>query len=66
MKYLKYRMKNYVAIVVGLLMGFLIARLLFERPDYLTGFIAATIGFVIVEFVVFVRWLRRNNIRENN
>lgn len=60
MQYLKYRMKYYVAIIVGLLIGFLIGQLLFETPDYLTGFIVATIGLVIGESVVSFRWLRRS------
>ncbi len=36
-KYLKQRYRNYITLVVGLLIGFIVSGFLFDRPDYKTA-----------------------------
>jgi len=59
MQYLKLRVKNYVAIIIGLLIGFIISQVMGEDSGISTAIIVIGIGFVIGELFVFISWFRR-------
>ena len=61
MQYLKYRAKNFVFAILGLFIGFLIAQLVYDEPDFSNGIIAVAIGLVIGEVIAFLWWLGREN-----
>lgn len=56
--YLKQRFKNYIFVILGVLIGFLISELLFDKPDYTTAFIGVLLGLTIGELFVFMKWLK--------
>jgi hypothetical protein len=59
MQYLILRVKNYVAIIIGLLIGFTISQVMGEDSGISTAIIVIGIGFVIGELFVHKRWFRR-------
>lgn len=61
MEYFKGRVKSYLSIIVGLLIGFIIAGLTIENPDYKTGIMATSIGLIIGELFVFLTWMKNKN-----
>ncbi|WP_313234705.1 hypothetical protein [Sporosarcina ureae] len=54
-------MKSYIFVIVGLLIGFLIAGLAMESPDYKTGITVVSIGLLIGELLVFITWQKNKN-----
>ncbi|WP_143560732.1 hypothetical protein [Sporosarcina sp. P19] len=54
-------MKSYIFVIVELLIGFLIAGLTMESPDYKTGITVVSIGLLIGELLVFITWQKNKN-----
>lgn len=59
--YLKQRYKDYIFIILGILIGFLISELLFSKPDYPTAIIAVLSGLTIGELFIFRKWLKERD-----
>ncbi len=54
--YLKQRYKTYVHVLFGLLIGFIVATLLFDKPDYKSAIFAMALGLIVGESIVFFKW----------
>lgn len=61
LEYFEKRIKNYIFIIFGLLIGFLVVGLTNEDPDYKAGIIAVSIGLLIGELLVFITWMKNRN-----
>lgn len=59
MEYLKKRVKSFITVFIFLLIGFFIAGLIFEKPDYKTAIFAILLGLIIGELVAFMNWRKR-------
>ncbi|GKV63914.1 MULTISPECIES: hypothetical protein [unclassified Sporosarcina] len=57
-EYFRSGWRKYPKIFLGFLIGFIIAGLVFENPDYKTGITAAAIGLLIGESLIFIGWLK--------
>lgn len=57
-KYLKKRYKNYVSIALGLLIGFIGAAILFDKPDYKSGIFFILLGLIVGEIILFTKWFK--------
>ncbi|MBY0099468.1 hypothetical protein [Mesobacillus maritimus] len=66
MQYLKFRAKNYVAIIIGLLIGFTISQVMGEGSGISTAITVIGVGLVIGELFISIRWFRRNHRFEDN
>ena len=62
-KYLKERYNTYGYVFLGLLIGFIVVTLLFDKPDYKSAIIAMALGLIIGELFVFFKW-SKNRTRE--
>ena len=60
-KYLTHRFKNYIFVIFGLIIGFIISALLLDTPDYTTAIIAVLFGLTIGELFVFMNWIKEGN-----
>jgi len=65
MEYLRGRVKNYIFMVIGLLIGFLLVSLIFQNPDYKFSISTLLIVFIIAELMHFKKW-RKDNKEEVN
>lgn len=66
-EYFKGRVKSYIFLIIGLLIGFFIARITIETPDYKAGIIVVSIGLIIGELFIFITWVKnRNNSQFHN
>lgn len=61
MEYLKKRVKSFISVFIFLLIGFFIAGLIFEKPDYKTAIFAILLGLIIGELVAFMNWRKRRD-----
>jgi len=64
-RYLKKRYKTYASIAFGLLIGFIVATFLFDKPDYKSAIIAVLLGLIVGESFVFSRWSKEQRKKEN-
>lgn len=60
--YLKHRYKSYLGLAIGALIGFVLVRIFVDEPDYPAAWLAITIGLILGELFVLIRWLRRRKI----
>jgi len=65
MEYLRGRVKNYIFMVIGLLIGFLLVSLIFQNPDYKFSISTLLVVFIIAELMHFNKW-RKDNKEEVN
>ena len=60
-EYPKKRLKTYIFVILGILIGFIIGTFLWDNPDYTTALIAVILGLTIGEVFVFRKWLKEEN-----
>lgn len=65
MEYLRERAKNYIFMVIGLLVGFLLVSLIFQNPDYKFSISMLLFIFIIAELVHFMKWRKRKKEEES-
>lgn len=65
MVYLRERAKNYIFMVIGLLVGFLLVSLIFQNPDYKFSISMLLFIFIIAELVHFIKWRKGKKEEES-
>lgn len=59
-EYFKERYKTYCYVIIGVILGFIMANFLFDNPDYTTAIIILVISLVVGELSYVYQWKKTN------